>query len=400
MDEAYRQRLEKNIVLQSVFRTMNKRAYLPLIAVYAVAVAHLNFTEFGLIASITAAFSLVMEVPTGYISDWAGHKKAIILGHFMMALSSLGYVFLPNFWGVLIGSAGYFGGYSFLSGTNEAFLHETLTELGRKEEYGKVMGRQQGTSLLWNALIIALVPLLYPLNPKLPFLIGFLMLGTSFILSFALTEPRIREKAAEFEDLNLLRLIKPLWKTNQFVLFLVLGITGASADKILEFKELYYQSFGIPVPIFGLLAAASSLLAAAVSYNIHRLEWLKANQYYALSFITLFSLTAVSGVAGWSWLGVAVLISMTVYNRNEDALTKAYILRNCPTERLKATYISLLAFIQALMGIWIPLAIGYLATRYGVRNGYAYFGASMLIFTAVIFFTYLRGQKKIGIAVK
>jgi|SRR3989344_4057135 len=394
----YRRGLEKNIILYYFFRIFNKRAYLPLIAIYAVSIADLNLAQFGLVASITAAVSLILEIPSGYVSDRMGHKKSLILGHGIMALSPLAYVVWPDFMGVLLGSAGYFGGYAFISGTSEAFLHETLMELDRENEYNRIMGKSQAIGLSGNIITIALVPLTYSIHPTFPFILGALLVSTSFWLSFFLTTPRRTKKdAAELEEISFLNLLKALHANKQYLLFLFLGMLGASADKINEFREIYFQALQIPVVYFGFILAVASFLAALVSYNIHRLEHLKENRYYILSFLSLFLITILSGLVENPWLGIILMVLLVIYNRNETTLTRGYLLRNSPTRELKATYISTMAFADALMGIWIPLLIGYLSTVYGIRHGYSYFGGFMILLAGVTFLLYLRAKKPSGL---
>lgn len=397
MDSSYKKGLERNITIQAIFRTFNKRAYLPLIAIFAVSVADLSLAQFGLVASLSALVSLVMEIPSGYISDRMGHKRALILAHFLMMLAPLGYVFSPNFGGVLWGSAVYFGGFAFVSGTIEAFMHETLIALGRENEYARVVGKIQAVSLLANVIIIALVPLTYSIDPRLPFLIGSLLIGINFIVSFFLTTPRrVREKAASYDELSFLKLIKPILKTRQPILFLTLALAGASSGKILDFKDIYMQSLGVPIKALGFVAAIASLVAAMVSFNIHKLEKLPENVYYIFYFTTVFLITILAGFNTLPWLGVALIILLIVYDRNEMTLTRGYLLKHSPTETLKATYVSLLAFLEAVNGIWVPLFLGYLATTYGIRHGYAYFSIIILILCSLLFSWYTRRTKHVS----
>lgn len=392
--QKYQRGLERNIPLYYLFRIFNKRTFLPLIAIYAVSIAGLSLAQFGLIASITAAASLLLEIPSGYLSDKMGHKRSIILGHCIMAVSPLAYVAWPEFIGILLGSVGYFSGYAFISGTFEAFLHETLIELDREGEYNKIMGRSQTVGLLGNMVLIALVPLTYSVNPKIPFIAGALLISISFWLSFFLTSPRrTKKEVAELEEVSFFNLIKALHKNKQYLLFLFLGMAGASADNINQFREIYFQALQIPVAYFGFILAVSSLLAAWASYNIHKLERLKENQYYALSFLSLFLITILSGFVKNPWLGIICMVLLVIYNRNEATVTKSYVLRNSPTRELKATYVSMQAFADALMGIWIPLLIGYLATLYGIKQGFAYFGILMLFLAGITFALYLRARK-------
>lgn len=73
--------LEGNILKYNLYKTFTKRVFLPLIAVYLTTIGHVTLAQLGIIASITAVVSLVVEVPTGYFADKVGHKKVYFLDH-------------------------------------------------------------------------------------------------------------------------------------------------------------------------------------------------------------------------------------------------------------------------------------------------------------------------------
>ncbi|MBI4119764.1 MAG: hypothetical protein HY456_02880 [Parcubacteria group bacterium] len=104
-------------------------------------------------------------------------------------------------------------------------------------------------------------------------------------------------------------------------------------------------------------------------------------------------ITIFYGFVNNYWLVIVFMILIVVYTRNEDTLTRSYVLRDCPTRELKATYLSMLAFAEAVNGIWIPILLGYLASVYGIQSGYIYFGGTMLLVAGILFVFYLYSKK-------
>ena len=90
--------------------------------------------------SITVA---LFEIPSGYIADIFGRKKAII---FSTIFSFVGYLIFSNFSSfylfaiaeILVGIGG-----SLMSGSDSAIIYDTLLEIGKKK--GLMSNHQRGT---------------------------------------------------------------------------------------------------------------------------------------------------------------------------------------------------------------------------------------------------------------
>jgi hypothetical protein len=56
----------------------------------------------------------------------------------------------------------------------EALIHDSLVVLDEVDNYAKIASRAQSLSLVGNAILVAVVPLLYPIDKRLPFVISFI----------------------------------------------------------------------------------------------------------------------------------------------------------------------------------------------------------------------------------
>ncbi len=393
-DARYLKKLEENIYKNYILQIVHKRAYLPLIAIYAVNVANVSLYQLGIVASITAVVSLILEVPSGYIADRIGHKNALVFGTLIETASPLLYVLSPNFLGVLLGSVLFFGGGAFISGTKDAFMHETLLELGRENEYTKMAGLAQTYGLLGNVVFISIIPLTYPIDVRLPFLIGFALLLLGLITTASFTTPiKTKKSVAELESISFYNLLRRTKDGPNYLLFILLGIITATNTKVPEFREIYFQSINIPVIYFGFILAISSLAGAAISYNVHKFDAVKPKSFYLADILIALIAVAAIGLTHNPWLGALLFIALTAYSRNRGTLITSYVLADSPTRELKATYLSILAFFEALSGIWIPLLLGYLVGSYGIHNGYWMFSAILAAPVLLLYSVYLKKQK-------
>lgn len=393
MDERYRKKLEQNIYKYYVFRVFDKRAFLPLIAIYAVGVAGVSLFQLGIIAALTAVIQLILEIPSGYISDKIKHKNALILGSVLVSISPLAYVWWPSFWGVFWGAGVFFAGVAFFSGTTQAFIHETLLELGREKELTQVLGKSQAVGMLGNVVIIALVPLTYGVDERLPFIIGAGLLFVTLLIAITFVTPiRTSKSVQELENVSFARLIKAVGAGNNYALFFIIGLATAVNFKVPEFREIYLQDIGVSVTLLGFILAMASLLAALFNLYIHRLRVVPARKFYIVDILVLTLLTVLIGFTMNPILGVVLFILFTAYGRSRRTLIHSYILDESPTRELKATYMSLYSFFTMLNVIWVPVVLGYLIGTLGTNVGYAVFGAVMLVLLMALYVSYLRRQ--------
>ncbi|MCB0327744.1 MAG: MFS transporter [Bdellovibrionales bacterium] len=81
-------------------------------------------------------FVVIFEVPSGYFSDRYGRKLTLIIACIAFVISHGIFYLSHQFWTLLLAQVGLAIGFSFYSGTNHSLLYDSLTYLGREEEFG------------------------------------------------------------------------------------------------------------------------------------------------------------------------------------------------------------------------------------------------------------------------
>lgn len=123
----------------------------------------------GVFSIINIAQSIA-EVPTGIISDRIGRKKTLILSSVLTTLAfgtfalagTFSYKYLLFLGAVIEAIAG-----AFASGTDDAFMYETMEELGKSDKYDILYARSKTfgqIGLGTGALIAACITYFYSLN--------------------------------------------------------------------------------------------------------------------------------------------------------------------------------------------------------------------------------------------
>lgn len=386
--------LERNLRLYYVRGIFERRPYLPIITIYATMVSGVTLVQIGIIASITAFVSLVVEIPSGYLSDKFGHKRALMFGAFLMVISAFSYVIWQNFFGACMGMVIFWTGAAFHSGTITAFVHETLEGLGRDDDFAVVAARERRWAMAGNIIFVATVPLTYQISPILPFIIGAFMHAIAFVLyAFMITPKKIHQKIQEDVADGFFALMSTIRERKEIILFLFLGIVSAMHNKLPQFREIYFQEIGVPIWFFGFILSITGIVTILFTYGVPRVKKIEPRIFYGIDFLIACLLGISIGFISQPILGVSILIIFAAYRRVRSIVVHAHLLDECPTQKLKATYLSVYAFFSALAGIFIPLILGYAIGYAGVQKGYLIFGVLLFIVLTPMYVVVYRNMR-------
>lgn len=392
----YKKKLERNLKLYYARGIFERRPYLPIITIYVTAVSGISLAQIGIIASITALISLITEVPSGYLSDKFGHKKALLLGAFLMTISTLSYVLWQNFFGACMGMVVFWIGAAFNSGTLQAFVHETLRELGRNDDFAVVASRERRYAMAGNIVLVALVPLTYQISPTMPFIVGFFVHACAFILyMFMVTPKKVHQEIQEDISDGFFILLTTIKKRKEIILFLFLGAVSAAGNALPQFREIYFQAIGVPIWFFGFVLSITGVVTILFTYGVPHAKKIKPKVFYGMDFLFVGVFSILIGFTSQPVFGVIFFIIFAGYRRIRSIVIHAHLLDTCPTKNLKATYLSMYAFFGALLGVFVPLTLGYIIGYFGVQKGYWVFGmVFLIIFIPMYLIVYKNMSKK------
>jgi MFS family permease len=368
------QKLERNITLYSWFKILIKRVYLPLITVYLVDIGHLGVDQLAIIATVTVFVQLALQIPTGYIADKYGNRVAVISGSILMTISPLCYMFMPNFAGGLAGAVVYFGGYSFLSGAIEAFIHDTLIALKREQDYSKIMGKAQSYGLIGNVVLISLVPATYVLNPNLPFILGFIAQVGMLVIALNFNFPPASHQVV---SKNPIEAIKKVVNLQNIAVFVFAGLMAGVTNQVPQYRELLFQDVGINVEYFGLLLAIGSVMGAILGWYIHIFDKISPNKFYLLDLLIIFANLCLIGLTRNQFVVVAGFSLFVAYGRVRLIIVQAKLLKDLQ-HVYKATLLSALSLFTNLGDMLVVTFLAGAILKYSYVTGYLYFSFEVL----------------------
>jgi MFS family permease len=378
--------LNRNIKLWGAYKIFTKRVFIPLITIYAAQQAGLNIQQIGLTSALASVASILCDTTTGFWADVHGRKKSAQVGAAIAAVGSLLYVIATGFSGILAASLVVAVGYSFLNGSMEALIHDSLVVLKKEENYAKIASRAQSMSLVANAAIVSLIPLLYPIDKRLPFVAGFAAYCFLFYLACLLTEPNVHHDVIQ-EKLKFIKTVRLIMTHKSVLFFACAGLAYAITTGAGDVFNLGIIKLGMQPKYLGILYGGASLVGAALGLWIHNLRKLTFKQYATFDLATSFVPFVTYGIFKSLPLAIASFIINFCFWRYQQIMYQHYVLQIYGTSRYKATIVSLMTNFRSLHEAWIALVFSGFAKHIGLLPALGYGSLLPIVFLPVLLFS-------------
>jgi MFS family permease len=139
--------LEANIRKYYVFHFfLNFQLWWPIWIIYLTEERGLTLGQVTLIDVPFWLSIILLQVPAAAIADRWGRKPTLIASAIALAAAITFFGLATGFWTILVSYLVWGIGFSLLSGTESAFIYDTLKGLGRETEYNRIYGRGWATA--------------------------------------------------------------------------------------------------------------------------------------------------------------------------------------------------------------------------------------------------------------
>ncbi|MBI2074470.1 MAG: MFS transporter [Candidatus Levybacteria bacterium] len=356
--------IEKNIKLLTWFNFFTDfKLYAPVAILYFAQVSG-SFALGMSIFSITMIATAIFEVPTGVFSDRIGRKKTVILGGVAAVLYSLFYAIGSSYVMLALGAVLQGLSRSFYSGNNDALLHDTLSLVGKREEYHYFLGRTSAMFQLALSISAVVGAVLASISFPLIMWLSVIPQVFCFLLSLQMVEPLVRgkesgnifadlrEAAAQFLHNRKLRLLS-------FSDILSYGF-GESAY---QFQAAFYNTvwpvwaIGIPKFLSNIQSMISFYFSGALIKRYSELKILVIGTLYKLP-INVFLL-------GFPNVFSPILYSTNSFFYGVSKVAKNNLMQLEFTQQQRATMSSLNSLAGNLCLAVVAVSIGLVADRLG-----------------------------------
>ncbi len=350
----------------------------------------LLFIDIMCFYSIISVITLILEVPTGYLSDCLGHKVVIFGGVLFKIISIYLLLFIESRFIFVCCALSFAIADSLLSGSISALLYESLLRSKKEDDYIKIIRSTRATSMTILALVSLISSVLYELNPSLPIIATCVSMTISlfYVMSF------INIKAEGNKESNKNRLSVSYLKSSfkrliPLILIVILSICYNIVFSNMNFFAQEYMTVNnISYRYFGVVFFANNITSAFfIKYGNIVIKKLKD---FSLLYMTLALILIVLGIKfipitafGIVMFALMRIVSATVLpelnKKTNQNITSSY----------RATALSIINGVVSLVTIPADLFIGYSIDKNGVYSSMSILVIfSLLAFSTLVLIAY------------
>ena len=355
----------------------------------------IGVAEIGVLLAFWSASAIVLEMPSGALSDHFDRRALLVAAPLFKALTFVCWGLANgNFWLYGLGFLFWSAGQALQSGTREALLYERLAEANRSDEFDRILGRDSAAEALGigaGGLIGGFVAQ-FNMDWAIWLSIPPLLVGAA--LALALRDIRRSRQAEDGET--------PATYWSHFAdafgefrrhadlrfvtLYMAVGLI--TFELLEEFDQLYYLAVSVPVWLWGVLAAIVVLFYAYASVAAHRLA---GRPWLAWALPLLGGVLLISSAFGDNPWYVLLLELAYIVIAPVTVLAEARFHR-IMDGRSRATTTSALVVAQNIAGIVATLLFGFLADWLGILPAYGWAGTVMIPVAIWVWFGQRRGR--------
>lgn len=363
-------RAARNIkLLEAHALCINMCFVIPVIVPYYRDRMGLGFDDFLLGEAAFALTVVLLEVPSGWLSDvWK--RRSVLLAGTLFEIFGFALMLVADNLVLAMASQAVIGiGISLLSGTNTAMLYDSLLAEGREAEYRRYEGRRMGLGLYSVAAASVMGGFIYAVDPHLPVILTLVTLALGCAVCLLMEEPERHKRAAEKHP------VADMIETARYALaghaevglIILFAAVMFSATKVIMWaQQPYYMALGLAEETFGLLMAAGFVLGGMSSQFAHVLDG-RVSSLRALMLICGIAIACcVLASLSLSWAGVGLLMiaGTCLYGIAGPRVSEA-INKHVGSER-RATILSTQSLITSLAFIPLSFGMGQVADHHSV----------------------------------
>lgn len=324
---------------------------------------------------------LVSEVPTGVICDLLGKKKTLFAAFLLTTVGETSMAFSSNFVSFCIAYVIINLGYSFYSGTMDAFTYDSLVESGKQDDYPKVLSKSNIYLNIATAVATISGGFLFRFWGGLPFLMTGLAKFVGLILTLFVSEPKVDtykfslKNSIEitqkgFSQLFSKKMFKYTW------LLLIVGVFSTVGYEILDDAAVVdwgYSATGISIlyTSFIVLSIPSGLLYDKLAKNI-KPERLIIFAIVLLGVNYLFS----QWINVYIWTGLFLL--RVIYSPIKRSVI-ADLINQHTASGIRATTLSVYELIVKLPFVLLGIPIGTMLQNLGIKNFSSLYSTTLIL---------------------
>jgi len=341
---------------------VNIAFWLPIYAVFFLRQG-LTYSSVLLLYAVDNIFQTMIEIPSGMLADRWGRKPVLMLGALMQMGGFLMIAFGDGVAWYLVAMALHGSALAFLSGSDAAFIYDSLAAAGRENEFRKIEGRAYMFNLIGWGSGGLLGGWLAAQNLALPYILSALTsLLAMMVMATCVEPPRIRKHEL---SLHMFKAASSIIRRSRAVRSIIVysSIIFGLLLVTHKFSQPYLQRAGVDLEYFGVIYFAWLMCAAlSANYSERIGEYLGLRNYFLILPILVGGIVVFLGLQQ-NMLGVALALG---YQFAWGSLRpQMYQITNRVVDSsLRATILSMSGFGMSIVYVIAAPAIGLIADGY------------------------------------
>ncbi len=296
---------------------------------------------------------VLLEVPSGYLSDLLGRRITLIASSVCALFSYIVFVVADNFFFLAIAQGLLAAHISFKSGTDSSLLYESLVESNRHDEIGNQLAKAQRLGLLAMAFAALTGGLVGGFNLAFPYALSACCAIITVILSLKFFEPTKSKKAHSVIS-QISEIAAYLKKPNLGWLFSFSVIIFVLVHVPYEFFQPYIKLL-FPTetsydksPLIGGILIAITMLAGSYASNFAIPLKTKFGTGSALILIMAYALVIIIAMASFLHSVILLFILMrSIPMALANPITDSVLHENI-NDQIRASFLSTLSLFSRL----------------------------------------------------
>lgn len=377
----HEQGLARTVLTLNVFSALKMTLFpMAIITVFWQVEIGLGLTEIFVLQVLFSLTGVLMEYPSGYVSDRLGYTRSLIIACLFGIGGWSAYLVAETFWQVLGAEVLLGVSFAFISGSDTAFLFETLRAAGRTDLYARCDGRMVGWAQGGEAVGALCAGILYSAWPLLPFVAQVGVWMVALVLCLTLTEPVMeRQTAIASHMTEALSLCRQAWSRPPIRSVFVLGmLLGLASFYMVWLVQPFMYACAVPVTWFGPVWAGANIVVAVAAANSHRIvrRWGPRRMVGICFFLVV---VGYAGLAASPVLGGFLFYYLLTAMRGLQGPLLRSRLQLLGERRNRAALLSLHSLIFRAGFVLSGPGVGWLADTFGLSTTFALLGGAFAL---------------------
>ncbi len=305
------------------------------------------------------------EIPSSIIADKFSRRNILIISSVLDIFCMICYIIWWNFYIFVIAILFQWTSVAFQSGTDTAWLYDSLSDYDKQWEYDKILSKAMSFYYVWRAIACIVWWVLYALWVKLPFMLtlinSFVVLS---ILIFFFKESHHKKSTAKVY-LHIKEWFSKLAQSKYIKNILLYMILTVSWNMIFFYFQPVLELKWLPVVRFGVVYMIMNVFSALWAHYYKKFDFI--SKKLIIIWLIIIALATLVYIKFNYWIiFLASALSFAVAGMQLTYLTT--LVNKSVSSNIRATALSLVwQLFSLLLGLYLFLC-GLLFQKFGMLN--------------------------------